>query len=69
MPFPVCPRCRRCHVGNFITRPGILVLFLADWEAECTEEDLDFQLRNQLPIHKGHPPINVIRFEGMPAEY
>lgn len=35
-----------------VATPGTRLLLLSDWEACCEESDLDFQLRNQLPLVK-----------------
>lgn len=56
----VCVRCRLVHIGRLLAKPGMLVLFLNDWEAQCTEQDLDFQLKNQLPVNGF--TVNTIRF-------
>ena len=56
-----CPLCRNTHIGNLIfASPGFRTLLVSDWEACCTEQDLDHQLRNQLPLIK--PPSNLARF-------
>jgi hypothetical protein len=62
-----CPRCNLIHIGSLVGVPGLMVLFLSDWEATCEECDLDFQLWNQIPLFKSPVPSNLVRFEGMPA--
>jgi hypothetical protein len=53
-----CPLCKKVHA--LFINAGARVLFLSDWEQCCDEQDLTFQLRNQLPLIS--VPDNLVRF-------
>jgi hypothetical protein len=56
-----CPACNAFPEGwLLLATDGFRVLFLSDWEACCTEEDLEYQLWNWTPLIK--PPENLHRF-------
>jgi hypothetical protein len=45
-----CPLCNKVHA--VFANVGVRLLILSDWEQCCDESELEFQLRNQLPLHK-----------------
>src|SRR4051812_9232656 len=60
-PMRVCARCGHCHIDVLLMpRTGWLLLFHQEWEENCTEQEIEYQLTNQLPVH-GHT-VNTVRF-------